>query len=72
MIKVTFKPLKRGRYRIIVDGILRGITKNPKKKRLSLMRADQAEITREAKLAYKQKKEDEKYPWRRPSFNFSW
>lgn len=38
--KVTFRPLTRGRYRSIVNGVLGGITKNPKKTRFIIIRAN--------------------------------
>jgi hypothetical protein len=39
-IKVTFRPLTGGRYRCLVNGVLGEITKNPKKTRFSLIRAN--------------------------------
>lgn len=47
MAAVTFKPLSRGRYRSIVNGVLiegsEGVTKNPRKIRYSIQKAQQSQ-----------------------------
>lgn len=74
IVKVTFRPLKRGRYRAIIDGVLSGvITKNPKKTRYQIIKtadAPRIQKLREEEKARK-KAEFNDYPWMR-KFNYSW
>jgi len=64
-IKVTFKSLKRGRYRSIVNGVLGGITKNPKKTRFIIIRAHDNEriqaMREEEKRKGEERRKNERY-----------
>lgn len=63
--KVTFRPLKGGRYRCIVNGVLGSVTKNPKKTRFIIIRAHDNERIHAMKEKEKRKEEerrkDERY-----------
>ncbi|HLP86868.1 MAG TPA: hypothetical protein VK153_03285 [Candidatus Paceibacterota bacterium] len=58
--KVTFTPLKRGRYRPIVNGVLKPITKNPKRIRFIIIRAHDNERIRAMREEEKRKEAEEK------------
>ena len=58
--KVTFRPLTRGRYRSIINGVLGTITKNPKKTRFIIIRAHDNERIQAMKEEEKRKEAEER------------
>lgn len=48
--KVTSKPLSRGRYRMIINGVYGKITKNPKRERYAILKAEDLPRQRQLKF----------------------
>jgi len=62
--KVTFRPLTGGRYRVIVDGVLGEITKNPKKTRFTIIKTKDSQRIQALKEEERLKERERR--WRNP------